>query len=113
MYPTESQDLYLVRLEDKLVSCISSALDDTKGQLKEHVIKRRFPEPMSNEDVQSIISAINKFTAMNKPLLCRRHNKEAFNLQNFESYLTQYRTLSGFYELPLENELVRSFTECD
>jgi len=113
MYPTESQDLYLVRLEDKLVSCISSALDDTNGKWKEHVIKRRFPEPMSNEDVQSIISAINKFTAMNKPLLWRRHKKEAFNLQNFESYLAQYRTLSGFYELPLENELVRSFTECD
>jgi len=113
MYPTESQDLYLERLEDKLHSSITAVLYDTTGQRNDHRVKRRFPKPMSNEDVQSIISAINKFTAMNKPLLWRRYHKEAYNQKNFESYMTQYQILTNYYDLPLESELVRSFTEWD
>ncbi|WP_430509805.1 hypothetical protein [Gottfriedia solisilvae] len=113
MYPTESQDLYLERLEDKLHSSITAVLYDTTGQRNEHAIKRRFPKPMSNEDVQSIISAINKFTAMNKPLLWRRYHKEEFNQKNFESYITQYQILTNYYDLPLESELVSSLTEWD
>lgn len=111
MYPTENQAIYLASLEEKLESSIISVLVDEVSADKKLVIGRRFPQTMSNEDVQIIISAINQFTAMNKPLLWRREHREAFHPKNFESYLSLYRTLTKYYDLPLESDLVRSFTE--
>jgi hypothetical protein len=108
MFPTERQDYYIKTLEQNLHRSIFAVIYNTilsKGGGFELI--RKFPKTMTNDDVQSIINSINKFTKINEPILWKRYNNEAISKKEIETLLTEYRILELYYKLPIEAEIIK------